>query len=561
MQELTEVATQPAPTYIHAQNAIVGLHGRDLFSTVRTLVSQSIRHPLHNVRHGLRLGRQLGRILLLGATPHQVNSDDPRFMDPTWQRNPLYRRGLQSYLASQAQLLEWVEQSALSADDRARARFLCLQLSNALAPSNTLLNPLAIKECFDTGGQSMLRGATQLLNDLRHNQLLPRQVDPTAFRLGENLATTPGAVVYRNELLELIQYRPQTAEQHAVPVMIVPPQINKFYIFDLSPQKSFVQYCLANGLQVFMVSWRNPDSRHREWGLSSYVQALRQAFDACRAIGGAGQVSLLGACAGGLTSAALQGHLQARRKLQHVASASYLVSLLDSRIESQPLLFLDEETLEAAKRRSYQRGVLDGREMTRIFSWMRPNELIWTYWINNYLLGRLPPAFDILHWNNDNTRLPAALHGELIDLFKHNPLARPGALEICGTPLDLSKVDVDSFSVGGITDHITPWEAVYRSALLLGGKRRFVLANSGHVQSIINPPDSNLKAHFQESDCEESDPRTWFAQAEQRPGSWWPEWLSWIQARSGPLQAARTVLGSERYPELDAAPGRYVVDE
>lgn len=561
MQELPEVASQPAPTYIHAQNAIVGLRGRDLFSTVRTLVSQSVRHPLHNIRHGLRLGRQLSRVLLAGEMPYRVNEDDPRFMDPAWHLNPLYRRGLQAYLACQSQLLEWVEQSSLPADDRARARFLCLQLSNALAPSNTLFNPQVLKECFDTGGLSLVRGATQLLDDLRHNQLLPRQVDSTAFRLGDNLATTPGAVVYRNEVLELIQYRAQTHEQHAVPLMIVPPQINKFYIFDLSPQKSFVQYCLANGLQTFMVSWRNPDSRHREWGLSSYVQALSQAFDACRAIGGAAQVSLLGACAGGLTSAALQGHLQARRKLQQVASASYLVSLLDNRIESQPLLFLDEETLEAAKRRSYQRGVLDGREMTRIFAWMRPNELIWNYWINNYLLGRQPPAFDILHWNNDNTRLPAALHGELIDLFKHNPLARPGALEVCGTPLDLSKVDVDSFSVGGITDHITPWEAVYRSALLLGGKRRFVLANSGHVQSIINPPGSNPKAHFQESDYRESDPRAWFAQAEQRPGSWWPEWLSWLQARSGPLQPARPVLGSERYPELDEAPGRYVFDK
>ena len=557
MRNLPAPPVPPTPTYIHAQNALVGLRGRDLFATLRTLFTQGLRQPVHGARHSLQLGRQLGRVLI-GDTPFTPEPDDPRFSDPTWQENPLYRRSLQAYLACQHQVQEWIAQSNLPADDRARAQFVCSQLGNALAPSNGLLNPLAVKECFDTGGLSLLRGVRHLFDDLRHNQGLPSQVDPQAFRVGVNLAATPGAVVYRNELLELIEYRPLSAEQHAVPLLIVPPQINKFYIFDLSAHNSFVRYCLQNGLHAFMVSWRNPDRRHREWGLSSYVHALHQACDACRAISGASQLSLLGACAGGLTSAALQGHLQARRKLHQVASASYLVSLLDSHMDSQPLLFLDEETLEAAKRRSYQRGVLEGREMAWIFAWMRPNQLIWPYWINNYLLGRQPPAFDILHWNNDTTRLPAALHGELIDLFKHNPLARAGALEVCGSPIELGQVDVDSFSVAGINDHIVPWDTVYRSTLLLGGERRFVLVNSGHVQSVVNPPDGNGKARFFQAERLSSDPRAWLHEASEQAGSWWPQWLAWIQARSGSLQAARSSLGNARYPELDAAPGRYV---
>ena len=346
-------------------------------------------------------------------------------------------------------------------------------------------------------------------------------------------------------------------KQYAKPLLIVPPQINKFYIFDLSSEKSFVQYALKNGLQTFVISWRNPDPRHREWGLSSYVEALEKAIDVCREITGSKDVNLLGACAGGLTIAALQGHLQAKRQLRKVASATYMVSLLDSQIDSPAMLFADELTLEAAKRRSYQQGVLDGRDMARVFAWMRPNDLIWNYWINNYLLGKQPPAFDILYWNNDNTRLPAALHGDLIDFFKHNPLTHPRGLEVCGTPVDLQKVTVDSFSVAGINDHITPWDAVYRSTLLLGGDRRFILSNSGHIQSILNPP-GNPKSNYLENPKLTGDPRAWYHDAEHVQGSWWPVWLNWMQERSGEQKDTLMALGNQHYPAMEAAPGTYV---
>ncbi|HZX51547.1 class II poly(R)-hydroxyalkanoic acid synthase [Pseudomonas sp. XK-1] len=541
---------------MNAQNAVAGLRGRDVLSTLRSLALQGLKQPVHSARHVLALGGQLGRVLL-GDTPYQVNPQDARFADPTWHHNPLYKRSLQSYLACQKQLNNWIDESSMSADDRSRARFIAALLGDALSPSNSLLNPKALKELFDTGGSSLIKGLGHLFDDLLNNDGMPSQVSKHAFEVGRNLATTSGAVVFRNDLLELIQYKPMSEKQYAKPLLIVPPQINKFYIFDLASDKSFVQYALKNSLQTFVISWRNPDPRHREWGLSSYVQAVEEAIDACRAITGSKEVNLLGACAGGLTIAALQGHLQAKRQLRKVASATYLVSLLDSQIDSPAMLFADEQTLEAAKRRSYQQGVLNGRDMAKVFAWMRPNDLIWNYWVNNYLLGKQPPAFDILYWNNDNTRLPAALHGDLIDFFKHNPLSRAQGLEICGTPVDLQKVTVDSFSVAGINDHITPWDAVYRSTLLLGGNRRFILSNSGHIQSILNPP-GNPKANFFENGKLTGDPRAWYHDAKHMQGSWWPEWLSWIQAHSGETRETLMALGNPHYPPMEDAPGTYV---
>ena len=557
MRDKSPSDSLPTPiNFISAQNTVIGLRGRDLFSTVRTLLLQGLKHPVYSARHALALGGQLGRVLL-GDTPYKVDPQDPRFADPTWRLNPFYRRGLQAYLAWKKQLNQWIDESDLEPEERARARFVAALLGDALAPSNTLLNPLAIKELFNTGGASLLKGMGHLLRDVLHNDCMPSQVNKQAFEVGRNLAATPGAVVFRNELLELIQYKPMSERQYAKPLLIVPPQINKFYIFDLSSNKSFVQYALKNSLPTFIVSWRNPNTQHREWGLSSYVQALEEALDACQAITGSKEVNLLGACAGGLTIAALQGHLQAKRQLRKVSSATYMVSLLDSRIDSPPTLFADEQTLEMAKRRSYQRGVLDGRDMAKVFAWMRPNDLVWNYWINNYLLGKEPPAFDVLYWNNDNTRLPAALHGEMIDFFKHNPLPRPGGLEVCGTPIDLQKVTVDSFNVAGINDHITPWDAVYRSALLIGGKRRFVLANSGHIHSILNPPNNSKNSYF-ENDKFSGDPRAWLYDAQKHDGSWWPQWLEWIQERSGELHESQPTLGNRQYPAMEAAPGTYV---
>ncbi|WP_339412629.1 class II poly(R)-hydroxyalkanoic acid synthase [Pseudomonas sp. EA_35y_Pfl2_R5] len=555
MREKTVAGALPIPAAV-LQSEQSSLRGRNLLSTLSTLARQGIKQPIHSTRHALALGGQLRRILL-GDTVHQPCPKDARFKDPSWHLNPFYRRSLQSYLACQKQLHAWVEESNLPADDQARARFVLGMLGDALAPSNSPLNPLAVKELLNTGGRNVIQGTRHLLDDLLHNGGMPSQVCKQTFEVGRNLAITPGAVVFRNELLELIQYQPMSEKQYAKPLLIVPPQINKFYIFDLAPEKSFIQYALKNGLQVFVLSWRNPHAQHRDWGLSSYVQALEEALDACRAISASASVNLIGACAGGLTIAALQGHLQAKRQLRKVASATYMVSLLDCRIDSPAMLFADEKTLEAAKLRSAEQGVLEGRDMAKVFAWMRPNDLVWNYWVNNYLLGKRPPAFDILYWNNDNTRLPAKLHHELIELFQHNPLTRPGGLEVCGTPIDLQKVKVDSFNVAGVNDHITPWEAVYRSTQLLGGNKRFILSNSGHIQSILNPP-GNPKANFFDSTQLSDVPRDWHAQAQPQAGSWWPEWLAWVQQRSGKQREPVRALGNPQYPPQEAAPGLYV---
>ncbi|MFF7707548.1 class II poly(R)-hydroxyalkanoic acid synthase [Pseudomonas sp. NPDC007930] len=558
MKDKVIKATVHSPAaFINAQSAITGLSSRDLLSTLGSVARHGLRHPLHTARHALNLGSQLGKVAL-GESLHQPNPRDRRFSDPSWSLNPLYRRGLQAYLSWQKEVREWIEDSGMPDDQRLRAQFMFALLHDAFSPTNSLLNPLAVKELFNSGGLSLLRGAGHLLDDLRHNHGLPRQVGRDAFEIGKNLATTAGAVVYRNEVLELIQYGAMSEKQHKRPLLIVPPQINKFYIFDLSPAGSFVQYALKHNLQVFMVSWRNPEARHREWGFSTYVEALEEALNACRSITGSRDLNLLGGCAGGLTMGLLQGYLSKKRQLGRVHCATYLVSLLDSYIDSPASLFLDEETLEAAKRRSYQKGVLEGGEIARLFAWMRPNELIWNHWINNYLLGKEPPADDILYWTNDNTRLPAALHGDLLDFFKHNPLTREGGMEIRGHAIDLNQVDVETFSVAGINDHVTPWDSVYRSSLLLGGSgHRFILANGGHIQSILTPP-GKANASWMESPKLPTDPRAWYYDAKEHEGSWWPEWLGWIQERSGPTKEPVQSLGSEKFPVLEAAPGSYV---
>ncbi|NQD94546.1 class II poly(R)-hydroxyalkanoic acid synthase, partial [Pseudomonas sp. CrR25] len=474
-------------------NPVIGIRGKDLLTSARTVLAQALKQPLHSAKHVAHFGLELKNVLF-GQSELKPEDGDRRFADPAWSQNPLYRRYLQTYLAWRKELHEWVEYSNLSEQDVSRSHFVINLMTEAMAPSNSMANPAALKRFFETGGKSLLDGMSHLAKDLVNNGGMPSQVNMDAFEVGKNLATTEGAVVFRNDQLELIQYRPTTEKVHERPLLVVPPQINKYYIFDLSPEKSLARFLLRNGVQTFVVSWRNPTKAQREWGLSSYIEALKEAIEVILAITGSPDVNMLGACSGGLTTASLLGHYAALGE-QKVHALTLLVSVLDTQLDTQVALFADEKTLEAAKRRSYQAGVLEGSDMAKVFAWMRPNDLIWNYWVNNYLLGNEPPVFDILYWNNDTTRLPAALHGEFIEMFQTNPLIRTGALEVCGTPIDLKQVTCDFFCVAGTTDHITPWEACYKSAHLFGGKCEFVLSNSGHIQSILNPP-GNPKARY-----------------------------------------------------------------
>ncbi|WP_277052457.1 class II poly(R)-hydroxyalkanoic acid synthase [Zestomonas thermotolerans] len=556
MNKIAEDLQRQASEHTLSLNPVVGLRGKDLLSSTRQVLVQALRQPLHSTRHVAHFGVQLKNVLL-GQADLKPEDGDRRFADPAWSHNPLYRRYMQLYLAWRQELHDWIEHSNLPPQDISRGHFVINLLTEALAPSNSLANPAALKRFFETGGKSLLDGLGHLAKDLVNNGGLPSQVNMEAFEVGKNLALTEGAVVFRNDLLELIQYRPSTEQVHARPLLIVPPQINKFYVFDLSPDKSLVCFALRSGLQTFILSWRNPTKTQREWGLSTYIDALKEAVEAVLAITGSTDLNMLGACSGGITTAALLGHYAARGE-QPIHALTLLVSVLDTEIETQFSLFVDEQTLEAAKRRSYQAGVLEGRDLAKLFAWMRPNDLIWNYWVNNYLLGNEPPAFDILYWNNDTTRLPATLHGDLIELFKTNPLPRPDALEVCGTPIDLKQVKSDLYCVAGVNDHITPWEACYRSARLFGGSTEFVLSNSGHIQAILNPP-GNPKARFMTGNGElPSEPKAWQENATKQIDSWWLHWQAWLTERSGPLKKAPGKLGNKQYPSGEAAPGTYV---
>jgi len=536
-------------------NPVIGLRGKDLLTSARMVLLQAIKQPVHSAKHVVHFGLELKNVLF-GQSELQPAPDDRRFSDPAWSQNPLYRRYLQTYLAWRKELHDWVEDSNLSEQDTSRGHFVINLLTEALAPTNTMANPMAVKRFFETGGKSLLDGLSHLAKDLLNNGGMPSQVNMDAFEVGKNLATSEGAVVFRNDLLELIQYKPITEQVHERPLLVVPPQINKFYVFDLSQEKSLARFCLRNGLQTFIVSWRNPTKAQREWGLSTYIEALKEAIDAVLAITGSDDVNMLGACSGGITIASLLGHYAALGE-KKINAATLLVSVLDTKLDTQVSLFVDEQTLEIAKRRSYQSGVLEGRDMAKVFAWMRPNDLIWNYWVNNYLLGNEPPVFDILYWNNDTTRLPAAFHGDLIELFKSNPLTRPNALEVCGTSIDLKKVTSDIFCVAGTTDHITPWEACYKSALLFGGKCEFVLSNSGHIQSILNPP-GNPKARFMTNSELPRDPKVWQENSTKHTDSWWLHWQTWQAERSGAMKKAPASLGSKAFPAGGAAPGTYV---
>jgi polyhydroxyalkanoate synthase subunit PhaC len=538
-------------------NPFVGLRPSDVLATAQQIGAQALRQPALVVEQEAKLARDLIAVLSGNgkATPPQ---GDKRFTDPAWQDNSLYRMTLQGYFAWRDALSGFVDRSALDPKTKERAQFVLSLYTDALSPTNTLLgNPAALKKVVESGGASLLGGLRNMMTDMLKNQGMPAQVDKTAFEVGKNLGTSRGAVVFRNEVLELIQYAPATTHVHGRPQLIVPPQINKYYIFDLSEGKSIVEYLVKSEFQVFVVSWRNPTAAQSHWALDTYVTALLEAIAAVRDITGSDDINLHGACSGAMTISALLGYLASRGD-KSVNAATLMVAVLDNKADSQLGLFATPEAVAAAKQASTSRGVLAGEEMGRVFAWMRPNDLVWNYWVNNYLMGKTPPAFDILYWNNDTTRLPARMHGQLLDIFMDNLFTKPGALSVLGTPIDLSGVTCDKYVVAGITDHITPWKGVYNTARLFGGDTRFVLSSSGHIQSLINPP-GNPKAKFYLNPELPANADAWLASAQTEKESWWGNWRDWLSARSGERREAPSTLGNKRHPSLAAAPGTYVL--
>jgi polyhydroxyalkanoate synthase subunit PhaC len=531
------------------------------------------RRPQRIAGEAAALGTELAKI---AGGRSQVAPDrrDRRFADPAWSQNPLLRRTMQAYLASGQSAERLLAGADLDWRDAERLRFVLMNLIAAASPSNNpLLSPAWLKGLVDTGGLSMARGLRALAGDLATAPRVPTMVEPGAFEVGKDLAVTPGSVVYRTETFELIQYAPTTERVNKYPLLVVPPMINKFYIIDLAPGRSMAEYLVGQGHQVFAISWRNPDYRHKDWNLDSYGLSVVEALDVVREITRAAKASICALCSGGIVSSMVAAHLSSFAQLDTVASLCLGVTVLDQERAGTAGAMIDEGTAAAAMAASAARGYLDGRTLAEVFAWLRPDDLIWNYWVNNYLQGRPPPAFDILYWNADTTRLPAALHHDFIRLALDNALVRPDAATMLGSPVDLSKVDSDAYVVAGIADHLCPWQSCYRTTQLLGGAVTFVLSTSGHIASMVNPPD-NPKATFRIAAAaapggrppaaarieNPADPAEWLLGATSESGSWWPHYSSWLAARSGGTKKSRAKAGSKEFEVLCPAPGTYVHD-
>jgi poly[(R)-3-hydroxyalkanoate] polymerase subunit PhaC len=517
------------------------------------------RNPRELARRAGWLAAELGRVGL-GRSTLAPPSRDRRFSDPAWTSNPLLRRLLQAYLAAGQTAERLLADADLAWRDAERMRFVVDNLVQALAPSNNpATSPVFWKAVIDSGGGNLVRGARHLAADLATPPRVPSMVAADAFEVGADLAVTPGAVVLRTPMFELLQYQPQTPRVRRVPLLIVPPTINKHYILDLAPGRSLVEFLVQGGQQVFVISWRNPDARHRDWGADAYGRAIVEALEATQRICRSDRSLLLGLCSGGILAAMVLAHLAATGRQDRVAGFGLAVAVLDQARAGIAGAALDEGTARAAVAASAARGFLDGRALAEVFAWLRPGDLVWTYWVNNYLAGRTPPPFDILYWNADTTRMTAGLHRDFVRLAVDNALTRPGAAGMLGSPVDLAKIDTDAYVVAGVADHLCPWQSCYRSTQLLGGRSRFVLSTSGHIASMVNPP-GNQKASFRTAPENPPEPADWLGQATIEHGSWWPDYLDWLQRRGGGERARPRRLGAAGFRPGDPAPGTYVLD-
>ena len=483
---------------------------------------------------------------------------DKRFNDPAFVDNPLYYLLEQQYLLGNQLVTELLDAAGLEASQDVKARFAAQFIVDALAPTNTLPgNPAAIRQAFDTGGKSLLRGAKNMIGDIRHNGAWPSQVDDSDFEVGVNMAATPGSVVYRSDLIELIQYEPQVKRVHSVPLLFCPPWINKYYIMDLSPGKSLIEWAVQHGHTCFAISYRNPDASMRDLGFEDYLrQGPLDAVRVVREITGASEVNTVSLCLGGTLTAIGLAHNAAIGD-RSIKSATFLNTLTDFGAPGALGVFTDEATIAGLEKQMAKRGFLDSDKMAHTFDALRANDLVFSYVVNNWLLGKKPPAFDLLVWNKDSTRMPATMHSQYLRAcYLNNEFAR-GEFEVDGQKLDPGKIDIDTYVLSAVDDHIVPWASGYKTAQLLGGRNRFVLSSSGHIAGVVNPPGPKPK-HWVNEESLPADPQEWKDAAQLQEGTWWEDWTKWIAAQGGPKVAARRTLGSKEHPPIEPAPGSYV---
>ena len=564
MAEGTVKLENEAAQSVNALGPLVGIAREDFISAVAVLLRETASDPQRMMKHARTMGEDMVKIMT-GKSELAPDPKDKRFQDPAWQYNPFFRAGAQYYLAVQKGMSNWLEDLELDELERNRATFISNIILDGLAPTNTLVgNPIAQKQLINSGGLSLIKGLQNAYNDMVHNKGMVSQVDKRPFKIGENIATSKGNVVHRTEMYELVHYAPTTDEVYEIPQLTIPPQINKMYINDLSPEKSIIKWQVDNGLQTFVISWRNPSKEQGKWDMADYIASCEEALEVVSEITGSDKVNVSAGCSGGQTASVLASKLAATGN-DILGTLTLMVCVLHPKptdIEAGSLV--SDNGIKLAKQRAAKKGVIKADDLARGFAWLRPNDLIWGYVINNYLLGMDPPAFDVLYWNSDATNLSASLMGDFLTLYETLAFTKKGEVEMADHKIDLSKVKADLFILGGVTDHITPWKATYRSTGLFGSKHvTYVLSQSGHMQAILNPP-GNPKAKYYVQKKKGKLPETadeWLQGTEEVKGSWWPFWMEWIQERSGGKMPAPESVGSKKHPPLEAAPGLYVVEE
>ena len=508
-------------------------------------------------RDHLSLWRQLGVPRSGAAMP--AAEGDGRFEAPEWKL-PFFQYLQQAYLLNARLLLDLGELAELDPQAKRRLQFQLRQLTDAMSPNNyPATNPEVIKLAAQTGGESLAHGMKLLAGDVARGRI--SMTDEQAFEVGRNLAITPGAVIFENEVMQLIQYAPATAQVYEYPLLIVPPFINKYYILDLQPENSFVRFCVEQGFTTFIVSWRNIPPELGQLGWDDYIgKGVLAPLQAIKAICGADKINVLGFCVGGtLLSCALA--VMASRQDNVVASATLLATMLDFSETGDISVYIDREFVERSEQEFHEAGLMPGGKLASTFATLRANDLIWHFVVNNYLKGKPPKAFDLLYWNADGSNLPGRLYAYYLrNMYLENNLKIPGKLEACGVRLDLGAITVPAYIVATREDHIVPWKSAYASVGLLGGACEFVLGASGHVAGIVNPASKNRR-HFWLNSSASANADTWLADATQQPGSWWKHWAAWLSNRSGRRKPATAALGNTQYPVLEAAPGRYVKEK
>ncbi|MDN5795523.1 MAG: alpha/beta fold hydrolase [Intrasporangium sp.] len=497
----------------------------------------------------------------LNLSEIEIPSRDPFYGDRRWHENPVYRRLAQGHLAWTQSVERMTTVDGADWESQKRARYLTDILTGAASPANFFpTNPVAVSRALETGGMSVVRGMQHFLRDLKDNGGMPSMVDTTPFRVGENMACTAGSVVYREDIFELLHYQPTTEQVYRRPLLFVPPELNRHYVLDLAPGRSMVEFAISHGMQTFMIVWRNPREDpalgHGTWGLEEYLEAHIRAFDIVREITGAKDLNLVGLCAGGMTSALVQAHL-AESGANPVNAATYIVTMLDARKPNGVTMMATPGVEGELSKAASDAKVYKAKQVAHNFAWMRPKDLVFNYVIHDWLLGEEAPSFDVLAWNDDATNLSAKFSRDTNGLLANHMVAEPGGMTLLGTPIDLSKVTSDGFVVAGQRDHITTWRPCYMTSQLLGGDKQVVIVNSGHIQTFVNAPGSS-RYKYRIAPAGGPDPDAWLAQAQEHQGSWWPDWIDWLEPRSGTQKPAPASLGNKKYPPQEPAPGTYV---